>query len=151
MDTPPDQPSLRFERQFNVAPEIVFDTLTNPKLMIIWWGANVEFDIDLRLDGKWTIIRRENDDEYLATGVYLDVDRPRSLKYTYAMPQFSPNSDTISIQIEENDMGCSITFEQAGYDIAEELRELAQGDVSASEAGWQQGFDLMHAAWSKTI
>lgn len=149
MDTPLDQPSLRFERQFDVAPETVFDTLTNPKLMEIWWGSNVEFDIDLRLDGKWTIIRRENDDEYLATGVYLDVDRPSRLRYTYAMPQFSPNSDTITIQIEETDSGCSVTFEQAGDDIAEELNELAQGDISASEAGWQRGFDLMHAAWSK--
>ena len=149
MGTPKDQPTLRFERHFRVAPEIVFDTLTNPKLMKIWWGSNVQFNIDLRLGGKWTIIRRENDDEYLATGVYLDVDRPWRLKYTYAMPQFSPNTDTITIQIDETGTGCSVTFEQAGHDIAEELRELAQSDVSASEAGWQQGFDLMHAAWSK--
>ena len=145
-----NQPSLRFERQFNVAPEIVFDTLTNPELMKIWWGENVKFDIDLRVEGKWTIIRYENDAEYIATGVYLDVERPRRLKYTYAMPQFSANTDIITIQIEGNRSGCTIVFEQAGDDIADELRALQQGDVSASEAGWQQGFDLMLAAWSKS-
>lgn len=144
-------PSLIFERQFNVAPEIVFDTLTNPELMRIWWGENAEFDIDLRVEGEWTIIRRENDDEYIATGVYIEVDRPRRLIYTYAMPQFSANTDTITIQIKENDIGCTVTFEQLGDDIADELRELEQGEVSASEAGWQQGFDLMQAAWSKRL
>ena len=65
------------------------------------------------------------------------------------MPQFSPNSDTITIDIEEDNQGCSFTFEHAGIDIAEELRDLPQGDTSASEAGWQQGFDLMVEAWSK--
>ena len=149
MNSAQDQPSLRFERQFSVDPEIVFDTLTNPELMKIWWGENVEFDIDLRVEGEWTIIRHENDDKYIATGVYLEVDRPRRLKYTYAMPQFSANTDTIMIQIEESDIGCTVAFEQSGDDIADELRALVQEDVSASEAGWQQGFDLMLASWSK--
>ena len=148
MKSPPDQPSLIFERQFEVPPETVFDTLTIPNLMTVWWGPNVTFDIDLRLDGKWTIIRRDGDTEYLATGTYLQVERPRALKYTYAMPQFSPNTDTIAVQIEASDAGCSVIFEQSGEDIADELRDLAPGDVSASEAGWQQGFDLMHAAWT---
>ena len=151
MDSCIEQPSVRFERQFDVPPEIVFDTLTIPKLMKVWWGANVAFEIDLRVGGTWTIIRREDDIEYLATGTYLDVSRPSSLKYTYAMPQFSSNTDTITIQIEETDTGCSVIFEHAGNDIADELREKVHGEVSASEAGWQLGFDLMHAAWSKTI
>ena len=59
MNTPADKPSVRFERQLNVSPELVFDTLTNPKLMVVWWGTNVEFDIDLQVGGVWTIIRRE--------------------------------------------------------------------------------------------
>jgi hypothetical protein len=38
----------------------------------------------------------------------------------------------------------------AGEDIASELRELAPGSRSASEEGWQQGFDLMAAAWERS-
>ena len=63
--------------------------------------------------------------------------------------QSSDESDTITIQIEENDAGCFVIFEQMGEDIAKELSELAPGDVFESEAGWQQGFDLMQASWSK--
>lgn len=150
MTSDADQPYLRFERRFDVPPETVFDTLTNPDQMRIWWGEDTEFEIDLQVGGHWTITRTEDGIEYLATGVYLEVQRPYRLRYTFAMPQFSPNSDTITILIEECGRGCSVTFEHAGDDIAEELRNLPPGDTSQSEAGWQQGFDLMAAAWSES-
>jgi uncharacterized protein YndB with AHSA1/START domain len=150
MTTNNDQPSLRIEWRFEVPPSTVFDTLTDPDLMRIWWGDDTEFDIDLRVGGQWTIIRREGDVEYLVTGKYLKVERPSQLQYTFAMPQFSPNSDTITIRIEEGGGGSHLTFEHSGEDIATELRDLPPGDTSPTEAGWQQGFDLMAAAWSKS-
>jgi uncharacterized protein YndB with AHSA1/START domain len=54
-----DQPYLRIERRFDVPPETVFDTLTDPDLMRIWWGDDAEIDIDLRVGGQWKIIRWE--------------------------------------------------------------------------------------------
>lgn len=99
-----NEPYLRIERRFQVSPETVFETLTDPDLMPIWWGDDAEFDIDLRVDGQWTIIRREGGEECLAKGTY--------------------------------------------FDIAAELRDLVPGERSATEVGWQQGFDLMAAAWS---
>ena len=143
-----DSPFLRIERRFDVPPESVFDTLTKPDLLPIWWGE-AEFDIDLQVGGQWTITRQEDGVEYLATGTYLEVERPSRLAYTFGMPQFSPDSDTITIRIEKDDQGCAFTFEHSGSGIAEELRELPAGETSATEAGWQQGFDLMAAAWSK--
>ncbi len=123
--------------------------LTSPDRMGVWWGENVEFEIDLRVGGRWTITRFEAREKYVATGEYLDVRRPSRVKYTYAMPQFSPNTDTISIEIEQEDGWSIVTFEHAGEDIAAELRELPPGEKSATEAGWQQGFDLMAAHWGK--
>lgn len=142
-------PSLQIVREFNVAPEVVFDTFTKPESMRVWWTDQTTFDIDLRIGGRWTIIRREGDAEYTATGEYVEVDRPHRLQYTYAMPQFSPNSDIISITIAPEGTGCVVTFVQSGEDIASELRTLLPGSASASEEGWQQGFDLMVAAWGK--
>jgi uncharacterized protein YndB with AHSA1/START domain len=141
---------IRIERRFDVPPETVFDTLTDPELMPVWWGDDAEFDIDLRVGGKWTIVRWEGGEEYLATGHYLEVERPFQLQYTFAMPQFSPNSDTITVRIEEDNGGSLVRFEHSGEDIADELRDLPPGNTSATEAGWQQGFDLMVAAWSKS-
>lgn len=145
-----DQPYLRIERRFDVPAETVFEVFTNPDQMRIWWGEDAEFDIDLKVDGHWTITRREEGVEYLATGIYLVVEKPSCLKYTFSMPQFSPNSDTITILIEEHDQGCSMTFEHSGEDIAKELREVLPGDTCHTEAGWQQGFDLMAAAWTES-
>jgi thiamine pyrophosphate-dependent acetolactate synthase large subunit-like protein len=68
-------------------------------------------------------------------------------KHTIGMPQFSPNSDIISLDIKPDENGCIVTFVQTGEDIAAELRELPEGAVSESEKGWQQGFDLMAEAW----
>ncbi len=142
---------LVIERRFKVPPVTVFDILTVPDLMRIWWGEYVEIDIDLQVDGQWTIIRWEDGERYLATGEYFEVERPSRLQYTFAMPQFSPVSDTITIGIEEDDDGSFMTFEHSGEGIAEELRNLPPGENSPSEAGWQQGFDLMAAAWSESV
>mgnify|MGYP002620079328 CR=1 FL=1 len=144
-----DSPSLQIVRRFVVSPETVFDTLTKPDDMRIWWNeGETIFDIDLRVGGRWTIINRRGGEEYTATGEYLEVERPRRLKYTFAMPQFSPNSDTIAVEIEPEGDGCVVTFVQSGEDIANELTATPPGAVSGSEAGWQQGFDLMAAAWA---
>lgn len=142
------QSLVRFERRFDVDREKVFDTLTKPDQMLVWWGDDAEIEVDLQVGGRWTIIRREDGVEYLATGEYLEVERPSLLKYTFGMPQFSPNSDTITIRIDEDGDGSRVTFEHSGVDIASELRELKPGETSATEAGWQQGFDLMAAAWA---
>lgn len=142
------QSLVRFERRFDVQPEQVFDTLTKPDQMLVWWGDDAEIEVDLQVGGRWTIVRREDGVEYLATGEYLEVERPSLLKYTFGMPQFSPNSDTITITIDEDGDGSRVTFEHSGVDIASELRELKPGETSATEAGWQQGFDLMAAAWA---
>jgi uncharacterized protein YndB with AHSA1/START domain len=144
-----DAPVLSIVRQFDVAPETIFDALTEPEAMRSWWTDDTTFDIDLRVGGRWTITRQEGGETFTMTGEYLEVERPRRLRYTIAMPQFSLNSDTVSIEIAEAEGGSLVTFVQSGEDIAAELGALAPGERSASEAGWQQGFDLMEAAWAK--
>ena len=139
--------TLRIVRRFDVAPQVVFDALTGPEAMRVWWTEQTTFDIDLRVGGRWTIERREGDQTFVAEGEYLEVEPPTRLRYTFGMPQFSPNRDTISVEIAPEGVGCVVVFEQSGVDIASELRELAHGERSASEVGWQQGFDLMEAAW----
>jgi uncharacterized protein YndB with AHSA1/START domain len=140
--------SLRIERAFDVAPEVVFDAFTVPEAMRVWWTDETTFDVDLRVGGAWRIVRRAGDETYVMEGTYLEVEPPHRLRFTIGMPQFSPNRDTISIEIASEGAGCVVVFVQSGDDIAAELRDLAPGERSASEAGWQQGFDLMEAAWA---
>ncbi len=143
------KPTLRIVRKFDVAPEVVFDAFTEPESMRVWWTDDTTFDIDLRVGGRWKIDREEGGETYTMIGEYLEIERLHRLRFTIAMPQFSPNSDTITIDITPDGKdGCEVVFVQSGKDIATELRELPPGEISESEKGWQQGFDLMEAAWS---
>ncbi len=141
---------LRIVRQFEVAPDIVFDALTSPEAMRAWWTDDTVFEIDLRVGGSWTITRKEGDMVLEMMGEYLEIEKPNWLKYTIGMPQFSPNRDVVSIRITPHENGGSVVFfDQTGVDIAAELQGLPEGSISESEKGWQQGFDLMAAAWGK--
>ncbi|HLR31114.1 MAG TPA: SRPBCC domain-containing protein [Fodinibius sp.] len=145
-----EKPSLRIVRRFNVAPEVVFDAFTKPEAMRVWWTDNTTFDIDLRVGGRWTITRKDGDVTYTMTGEYQEVEPPHRLRHTIAMPEFSPNSDTITLNITaEGESGCQLIFVQSGKDIAAELEKLPPEGISESEKGWQQGFDLMAEAWKK--
>lgn len=144
--------TLKITRNFSASPEIVFDTFTKPNMMRVWWTDQTTFDIDLRVGGHWTIVRKEKEVTYTATGEYLEVEYPSRLKYTYKMPQFSPNADIISIDIEPNGKnGSLMTFIESGPDIAGELAAVEPGGVSESEKGWQQSFDLMEESWKDKI
>ena len=148
--TPPsDAPaSIRIVYPFKVKPQVVFDAFTKPEAMKVWWTETTEFDIDLQIGGNWTITRTAGENVYVAKGKYIEIDPPNRLKYSYAMPQFSPNTDTITIDIVPDGAGGAIlTYEVAGKDTASELAELKEGEVSQSEQGWRMGFDMMAAAW----
>jgi len=135
---------LKLERRFDVTPDKVFGAFTNPEEMRVWWTDDTEFDIDLRVGGRWTITRKEGETTYVMTGEYLEIGRPTKLRHTIGMPQFSPNADTITIENKPHGKsGSSMTFIQEGLDIDSELKELPEGTISESEKGWQQGFDLM--------
>lgn len=117
--------------------------------MRVGWTDQTTFDIDLRVGGQWTIVRKDGDKTYTATGEYMEVERPHRIKYTYRMPQFSPNTDVITIEIESDGKGGSVmTFIEEGPDIAEELAPLKAGVMSESEKGWRRLFDLMETAFN---
>lgn len=143
-----DMKSLKIERHFNVAPERVFAIFTNPEEMIVWWTSDTKFDIDLRVGGQYTITREENGIAHRMTGEYLEVKKNYKLKYTCAMPDFSPIVDIITIEIKPDiNGGSKMTFIQEGEGIDEELQQLSEGTVSESEKGWNLGFDLMEKYW----
>ncbi len=142
---------LKIERHFNAAPEKIFETFTKPEEMRVWWTDDTEFDIDLRVGGHYTITRKEGEMTLRMTGEYLEVEKPNKLRYTCAMPDFSPIADTISIDIQADEKGGSkMIFTQEGEGIHAELKELTEGMASESEKGWQLGFDLMEQSWKKT-
>ncbi|MDQ3692084.1 MAG: SRPBCC domain-containing protein [Chloroflexota bacterium] len=86
---------LQLTRRFDVAPERVFDAWLDPDTARKWLFAvpaleRYHIEAEARVGGRWTITARRGGIDYTALGEYLEIDRPRRLVFTFAMPQFSP-------------------------------------------------------------
>lgn len=153
-NTAQGEQSISIVRTFPVAPSVVFDAFTEPGAMRTWWTDDTTFNIDLRVGGKWEIIRKEGDETYIMLGEYLEVERPHRVQYTIGVPESWPNADTITIDIQPHSIdgsdGAQMTYTHSGAGIGAELEELPDGEVSATEEGWQYGFDLLAAAWGES-
>jgi uncharacterized protein YndB with AHSA1/START domain len=133
--------SLRLVRTFDIAPARLFDAWVNPAIARLWlFAAAGAKDHHLRLDprvgGHWTITERRDGTSYIAEGEYREVDWPRRLAFTFAMPQLSPNQDLVTVAIEPDGGGAIVTLTQSGPDIANELATLPAGEKGGTERGW---------------
>jgi uncharacterized protein YndB with AHSA1/START domain len=131
--------ALRMVRRFDASPERVFDAWTDPKLAAGWLftGPDSEShrtEIDLRVGGHWEIVDRRGGVDYRALGEYLDIERPRRLKFTFGMPQFSDTFTTVAVEIEADGTGARMTLVQEG---------LQAEAVTPLEQGWAAMFDTL--------
>jgi len=141
---------LRMTRRFEATPERVFDAWLNPETARKWLFSSpadegYAAELDARVGGAWTITARRGGIDYAAGGEYLEIARPCRLVFTFAMLQFSPNSDRITVEIAPSGAGCILTLTQQGVDIAGELRHLPPGIAGGTELGWSEMFDALAA------
>jgi uncharacterized protein YndB with AHSA1/START domain len=132
---------LRMTRRFDAAPERVFDAWLDPRVASKWLFTSPESEkyeaqIDARIGGRYTITDRRGGKEYTGVGEYLEIDRPRRLVFTFAMPQFAPDVDRIIVEIVPDGAGCILTLTQQG---------LPPDYKEATKAGWGKMFDALAA------
>ncbi len=100
----------------------------------------------IRQDAEPSHENRRGGADYTATGAYLEITRPTRLVFTFTLLAFSPNTDTISVEIAPDGAGCVLTLTQQGVDLAAELACVPPGMKSGSELGWAKVFDTLAAA-----
>jgi uncharacterized protein YndB with AHSA1/START domain len=63
--------------------------------------------------------------DVLHEGEYLEIDRPRRLVFTFAVPQFDPAVTTVELTFEPADGGCALTLRHTGVlpEWAEQTQE----------------------------
>jgi uncharacterized protein YndB with AHSA1/START domain len=128
---------LMMTRRFEASPERVYDAWTDPKYASLWLFTGPTSDkhtceMDPRPGGRWTVTDTRGGVLYTATGEFLEADRPRKVSLTFAMPQFSPEHDLITVTFEADGDGCIMRFRQEG--IAQEAKE-------PSKSGWTPMFE----------
>jgi uncharacterized protein YndB with AHSA1/START domain len=139
---------LCITRRFEAAPDRVFDAWVKPETVSRWLfrtPADEQYhaQLDPRVGGAWSITARRLGVDYTALGEFLEIEPPRRLVFTFAMPQFSPNSDRLTVEIEPDGAGCLLTLTQEGVDIAAELRSLPLDVTGGTEHGWLAMFDVL--------
>lgn len=133
--------ALVLTREFNATPEQVFAAWTDPARVRQWLFTSPQSEageqhLDVREGGRWEISDVREGQRYTVCGEYLEVSPPTRLVFTVAMPQFSPNSDRITVTLQATGEGCLMVFRQEGEDIAAELSALQHGASGGSEQGW---------------
>jgi uncharacterized protein YndB with AHSA1/START domain len=133
--TKTDKPVLvRVTHRFDAAAERVYDAFLDPAKAAVFLfttptGEIVRCDIDARVGGKFEIVDRRDGEDVLHTGEYLELDRPRRLVFTFAVPKYSPLADRVIIEITPLPHGCELV-------LTNELAPENAAWAKATEQGW---------------
>ena len=96
----PDNDAVVAEVFIAAPPERVFQAITDPKQMPLWWGQQglyrvTDWKADLRPGGKWQSDGVGADgSSFRVEGEYLEVDPPRLLVHTW-IASYSPTLKTV--------------------------------------------------------
>lgn len=107
--------SLTVTRRFDASPERVFDAWLDPETARKWLFSDegseiVRAEIDARVGGGFSFVRRSPEGDLEHVGEYLEIDRPRRLVFTFAVPALSPEYDRVTVEIVRLDKGCELTL-----------------------------------------
>ncbi|WP_117215149.1 SRPBCC family protein [Allorhizocola rhizosphaerae] len=83
----PSDTTIMLRRTFTAPPRLVFAALTEPALLMRWFGARgwhlVVCEVDLRVGGAWRFVSRGPGGVELGHGgVYREIDPPVRLSFT---------------------------------------------------------------------
>jgi uncharacterized protein YndB with AHSA1/START domain len=108
--------ALIVRQQIAAPPNAVFDFLVDPSKMVRWIGAAVDLD---PVEGG--VLRIEIGDGGIASGEYLEVDRPNRVVFTWGwqgMADLPPGSSTVTITLIAQADGTTVELQHDGLSRA---------------------------------
>ena len=94
----------------------MFDAWVDPEvarrfLFATETGTIVRAETDPRVGGRFVFVdRRPDAGEVLHEGEYLEIDRPRRLAFTFAVPQYDPAKTTVALDFAPYGHGKMVTL-----------------------------------------
>jgi uncharacterized protein YndB with AHSA1/START domain len=157
----PDQNGVVGEIFIAAPPARVFQAITDPDQMPLWWGAQglyrtTEWKIDLRVGGEWSSEGVGGDGKpFRVSGEYLEIDPPRLLVHSW-LPSFGhPQKTLVRWELEpQSAHGLSAHGldpggpRKAGAGTLVRIRQTGFGDDLASATnhseGWKRVLGWLH-------
>jgi uncharacterized protein YndB with AHSA1/START domain len=126
-------PSVTIVRRIKASPAKVWGAITQPELMMQWWGPDAGPTLsavaDVRPGGRFSIVfRLLNGDEHNPTGIYQDVVPEKKLVFTWEWPGMPERESLVTFLLEPLDSGAELTL------IHEHLPD--EEACKSHEAGW---------------
>ncbi len=123
----------------------VFDALTNPELVLQWFGPiemeTTSANIDLKVGGEYTfVIQRPDGSDFRIRGEYKEISPPEKLVFTAQYTGLGNASDIISIvniDLRVTDNGTEISLSQAF--------DLIPADIERRTKSWELMFERIEA------
>jgi len=128
--------TVRVSRQFTGTVECVFDAWLDPVtagsfLFAADAGEVVRTEIDARIGGRFSFVRRENGTEIRRAGEYLSIDRPHLLAFSLSDNTRKPTDDRVIIELASVGLGSLLvlTHEMGLERYAERHGSSPSGDA----------------------
>ncbi len=133
-------PSVTIVRRIKASPARVYTAITEPKLMMQWWGPDagptLKAEADVRPGGRFSIVFRLLDgSEHNPTGVYQEVVPEKKLVFTWEWPGMPERESLVTFLLEPFDGGTELTL------IHAQLPDEAARE--SHKAGWSGWFDKL--------
>jgi uncharacterized protein YndB with AHSA1/START domain len=123
--------SVTIKRRFDFPIERVFDAWLDPAragkfLFATPTGSMVRAEIDARVGGAFNFTDRRDGEDVEHVGTYLEIDRPRRLVFTFAVPKLSKQFTRVSIDLHPLPAGCEMTLTHEGV-LPEWVERTSEG------------------------
>lgn len=108
-------PSATIVRRINASPAKVWAAITQPDLMMQWWGPDagptISVVADVRPGGRFSVVfRLVNGDEHNPTGIYQEVIPEKMLVFTWDLPGTKERESLVTFRLEPFDGGTMLTL-----------------------------------------
>lgn len=111
--------TVRVSRRFSASAERVFDAWLDPQRMRRWLfvtptGEMVRAEAEPRVGGRFILTERRDGVDVEHLGEYLEIDRPRRLVFSFAVPEFSAEATRVTVVITPSGGGCELVLTHEG-------------------------------------
>lgn len=137
---------LRMEREFPVAPDVLFAWVSDGAKLLQWWGPEglhvPEHDLDFSRTGPWySVMQNDDGQQYKVSGQVTHVDPPKSVGFTWAWHDENDqrgDESHVMFTVEASDTGARLVLDH---------RDLGDDEISANhEMGWTSSLRKLEAA-----
>lgn len=134
-----DDRVLIIERVFPATREALFDAFADPAQMVQWWGpeGSVVRDsaFDLAIGGAWhTLLHHRDGEEHHVSGVYVTVEAPSRLAFTWAWRQADGrrgHQTLVDLAFSSDPAGARLTLRQSLFPSPEHRDNHRRGWTSS--------------------